>query len=184
MHWLSWEPLCEPSFYVFITKTCLYNFDPLKPHFYIVKLRFTRVYIIFSYFCSKNINCGYLLEPPHRGGSNEYPQSMFWAETWKISEFFIWKFSFFGRKIFSIFEYSLFQYARFHQKYQGTCNGKQNEPLSMRCNYPWLWPYFTPIHRWFLHNQYIAPPKSTYNDSMQTLQSEHWAVHLWCSKFS
>ena len=27
-------------------KTCLYNFDPLKPHFYIVKLGFTRVYII------------------------------------------------------------------------------------------------------------------------------------------
>ena len=24
-----------------------------------------------------NIDCGYLLEPPHRGGSNKYPQSMF-----------------------------------------------------------------------------------------------------------
>ena len=31
----------------FITKTCLYNIDPLKPHFYIVKLRFTGVCIIF-----------------------------------------------------------------------------------------------------------------------------------------
>ena len=30
-----------------ITKTCLYNFDPLKLHFYIVKLGFTWVYIIF-----------------------------------------------------------------------------------------------------------------------------------------
>ena len=30
-----------------ITKTCLYNFDPLKPHVYIVKLGFTGVYIIF-----------------------------------------------------------------------------------------------------------------------------------------
>ena len=30
-----------------ITKTCLYNFDPLKPHFYVVKLEFTGVYIIF-----------------------------------------------------------------------------------------------------------------------------------------
>ena len=29
-----------------ITKTCLYNFDLLKPHFYIVKLGFTGVYII------------------------------------------------------------------------------------------------------------------------------------------
>ena len=30
-----------------ITKIGLYNFDPLKPHFYVVKLRFTGVYIIF-----------------------------------------------------------------------------------------------------------------------------------------
>ena len=30
-----------------ITKTCRYNFDPIKPHFYIVKLGFTGVYITF-----------------------------------------------------------------------------------------------------------------------------------------
>ena len=27
---------------------------------------------------AQNIDCGYSLEPPRRGGSNEYPQSMFW----------------------------------------------------------------------------------------------------------
>ena len=27
-----------------------------------------------------NIDCGYTLEPPRRGGSNEYPQSMFWSK--------------------------------------------------------------------------------------------------------
>ena len=86
-----------------ITKTCLYNFDPIKPHFYIVKLGFTGVYIIFL-ISAQSIDCGYSLEPPRWGGSNEYPQSMFWAETWKISEFLIWKFSFFGGKIFNIFE--------------------------------------------------------------------------------
>ena len=59
-----------------ITKTRLYNFDPLKPHFYIVKLGFTGVCVIFL-ICAQNIDCGYSLEPPHRGGSNEYPQSMF-----------------------------------------------------------------------------------------------------------
>ena len=59
-----------------ITKTCLYNFDPLKPHFYIVKLGFTGIGIIFL-FLLKDIDCGYSLEPPRRGGSNEYPQSMF-----------------------------------------------------------------------------------------------------------
>ena len=55
-----------------ITKTCLYNLDPIKPHFYIVKLGFTGVYIFFL-FLLKNIHCGYALEPPRRGGSNEYP---------------------------------------------------------------------------------------------------------------
>ena len=65
-------------FYVLlsITKTCQYNFDPLKPHFYIVKLGFTGVYIIFL-ISDQNIDCGYSLEPPRQGGSNEYPQSMF-----------------------------------------------------------------------------------------------------------
>ena len=32
-------------------ETCLYSFDPLKPHFYTVKLGFTGVYINF---CSKH----------------------------------------------------------------------------------------------------------------------------------
>ena len=80
-----------------------YNSDPLKPHFYIVKLGFTGVYIIFL-ISAQNIDYGYSLEPPRRGGSNEYPQSMFWAEIWKLSKNFIWKFSFFGGKIFNIFE--------------------------------------------------------------------------------
>ena len=55
-----------------ITKTCLYDFDPLKPLFYTVKLGFTGVYIIFL-ISAQNIDCGYSLEPPRRGGSNEYP---------------------------------------------------------------------------------------------------------------
>ena len=33
--------------FAYITKTCLYNFEPLKPHFYLVKLGFTGVDIIF-----------------------------------------------------------------------------------------------------------------------------------------
>ena len=61
---------------LYITKTCLYKFGPLQPHFYIVKLGFTGVYIIFL-ILPNNIDCRYLLEPPRRGGSNEYPQSMF-----------------------------------------------------------------------------------------------------------
>ena len=31
----------------------------------------------FFQISAQNIDCGYSLEPPRRGGSNEYPQSMF-----------------------------------------------------------------------------------------------------------
>ena len=29
------------------------------------------------FFFAQNIDCGFTIKPPHRGGSNEYPQSMF-----------------------------------------------------------------------------------------------------------
>ena len=73
-----------------ITKTRLHNFDPLKPHFYIVKLGFTGVYFIFL-ISAQNIDCGYSLEPPRRGGCNEYPQSMFCAEIRKNIRIFYLK---------------------------------------------------------------------------------------------
>ena len=37
------------------------------------------IFLIFV----QNIDCGYTLEPPRRGGSNEYPQSMFWNKNKK-----------------------------------------------------------------------------------------------------
>ena len=43
----------DPVKTITITKTCICNCDLLKPHFYIVKLGLTGVYIIFSYFCSQ-----------------------------------------------------------------------------------------------------------------------------------
>ena len=84
-----------------ITKTCLYNSDPLEPHFYIVRLGFTGVYISFL-ISAQNIDCGYSLEPPRRGGSNEYPQSMFWAEIWKRYQIFSLKIYIFWWQKFSV----------------------------------------------------------------------------------
>ena len=83
-----------------ITKTYLYNFNPLKLDFYIVKLGFTGVYIFL--FLLKNIDCGYSLELPQQGSSNKYPQSMYWAEIWKILEFLSENFQFLVVK-FSIY---------------------------------------------------------------------------------
>ena len=38
------------------------------------------IFLIFA----QNIDCGYTLEPPRRGGSYEYPQSMFLSKNKKI----------------------------------------------------------------------------------------------------
>ena len=61
-------------------------FDPFKPHIYIVKLGFTEVYIIF--LISARIHrlwCS--LEPPHRGGSNEYHNLCFEQKYEKYQSF-------------------------------------------------------------------------------------------------
>ena len=75
-----------------ITKTRLYNFNTLKPHFYIVKLGFTGVYNIFLISAQKHRLWVFL----------RTAKSMLWAEIWKIFEFFVWK--------FSIFRWLTFQY--------------------------------------------------------------------------
>ena len=41
-----------------------------------------KIFDIFLIF-AQNIDCGYTLEPPQWGGSNEYPQSMFWSKNKK-----------------------------------------------------------------------------------------------------
>ena len=65
-----------------ITKTRLFtyieNFTTIKIENFQIKN--PDIYHISA----QNIDCGYSLEPPHRGGSNEYPQSMFRAEIRKI----------------------------------------------------------------------------------------------------
>ena len=72
-----------------ITKTCLYNFDPLKPHFYIVKLWFRGVYIIFL-ISAKNHRLWVLVRT-----------ASFRAEIRKLSEFLSENFLFFLEVKFS-----------------------------------------------------------------------------------
>ena len=87
-----------------ITKTYLNNF-------YVVKLGFTWLGIhYFSLFLFKIIDCWYSLELSHRGDSNEYSQSMFWAEIWKKYQtfylktisFWWWKFVYLNRQVFEM----------------------------------------------------------------------------------
>ena len=65
-----------------ITKTCLFkymeSFTSKKTKIFQIKNS-----DIF-HISAQNTDCGHLLGPPRRGGSNEYPQSMFYAEIRKI----------------------------------------------------------------------------------------------------
>ena len=62
--------------------------NPLRKHAYsnILKIVPTKNEIFqiknsdIFHISAQNIDCGYSLEPPRWGGSNEYLQSMFWAE--------------------------------------------------------------------------------------------------------
>ena len=64
----------------FITKTCPCNIQRFKD---VKKENFQKkIFDMFLIF-AQNIDCGYKLEPPRRGGSNEYPQSMFWGKNKK-----------------------------------------------------------------------------------------------------
>ena len=44
---------------------------------------FIRIFFDIFLIFAQNIDCGYTLEPPRRGGSNEYPQYMFWSNNKK-----------------------------------------------------------------------------------------------------
>ena len=44
--------------------------------FHIQKLKIFRQKTDIFHISAQNIDCGHSLEPPRRGGSNEYPQSM------------------------------------------------------------------------------------------------------------
>ena len=79
---------------VIITKTSLYNFDPLKPHFYLVKLGFTGVYIILLISAQK-----------HRLWVLVRTASLYvLSRNMKNIRIFYLKIFIFGGKVFNIFE--------------------------------------------------------------------------------
>ena len=99
-----------------ITKTCLHNFDPFKPHFYTVKLGFTGVYIIFLISAQK-----YRLWVLARTASSRRFSrvSTLYVLSWnmkstrifylKIFNFFVVKFSvYLNRHVFVMYVLSLF----------------------------------------------------------------------------
>ena len=72
----------KPEHTVYITKTGLFkyieNFTTKNENF---QIKNSDIFHISD----QNIDCGYSLEPPRRGGSNEYPQSMFLSKNKNIN---------------------------------------------------------------------------------------------------
>ena len=71
--------VCKSSsvaWFFIITKTC-----PCNKQKFFLALKIENFQLIFFLYIflifAQNIDCGYTLEPPRQGGSNEYPQSMF-----------------------------------------------------------------------------------------------------------
>ena len=57
-----------------ITKTFLFKYIE---NFTSKTIKFSDKKSDIFHISAQNMDCGYSLEPPRRGGSNEYPQSMF-----------------------------------------------------------------------------------------------------------
>ena len=67
-------PVCDMSGF-HITKTRLFKYID---NFTTIKIENFQIKTPNNFHISvQNIDCGYSLELPHRGSSNEYPQSMF-----------------------------------------------------------------------------------------------------------
>ena len=69
-----WEIYESCSMFWFITKTGLFKYTE---NFTTKTWKFSDKTSDIFHISAQNIDCGYLLELPHRGSSNEYPQSMF-----------------------------------------------------------------------------------------------------------
>ena len=60
-----------------------YEDTPIQIHwkfYYQKKWKFSNENSDIFHISAKNIDCGYSLEPPRRGGSYKYPQSMFFQQ--------------------------------------------------------------------------------------------------------
>ena len=87
-HCSYWAPECT------VVARTISNAHTLRKHAHAIYRKFLgckntnfhwKKFDIFLIF-AQNIDFVYTLEPPHRGGSNEYPQSIFWSKNKKIGK--------------------------------------------------------------------------------------------------
>ena len=87
---------------IHITKICLFKYTE---KLITANWKYSDKTSNIFHISAQNIDCGYSLEPPRRGGSNEYPQSMFLSRNKKNNvypckpQFYYIKMGFKGVKI-------------------------------------------------------------------------------------
>ena len=80
--------LVNMPFQIFDSLCVHYENMPIQIYWKILPPKNENFQIKFFYIFHisvQNIDCGYSLEPPHRGGSNEYQESMFLSRNKKIN---------------------------------------------------------------------------------------------------
>ena len=96
-------------FIVFHHENILYNLNPFKPHFYIVKLGFTGVYIIFRIFARKHRLWILVRNRLAEAVLTSTHNLCFEQKYEKYQSFLTENFQFSEVKIFYIFEYACFR---------------------------------------------------------------------------
>ena len=78
------------------------QFSSLRKHAYSNILKIsplkTESFQVFFHISAQNMDCGFSLKPPHRGSSNEYPQSIFLSRN-KKNNVYPWKPQFYYIKV-------------------------------------------------------------------------------------
>ena len=148
-------------------------YTPLIPHFYLAKLGYAGVYLFFL-FLIQNIDCGCSLEPHRWGGSNMYPQFLFWAKILKISKIFLLIIGKFFILIFKIFN--------FYCSKKVYCMGKFScGRMGMWLQITWKYLHFSktsldePLHVHlysYFHEQHRVTRRHTWRQ--QTMLSPIW----------
>ena len=103
-----------------ITKTCLFKcIEYFTPQNKKIQVKNSDIFHISA----QNIDCRYSLEPPRRGGSNEYPQSMFLSRNKKNNvysckpQFYYIKVGFKGVKIIQAYFRDVRKWIHINAKY-------------------------------------------------------------------
>ena len=106
----------------------------------IPKHSYRGIHIIFFLFLLKNICCGYSLEVPWWGASNEYPQHMF---SWR------------NKKDISIFRMKKAPYQLLYPNPINQQNGYHHQKIDL--DRSTVHPYYATTSHWFLHKTKERP---------------------------